>query len=211
MVVCVGIMPEAKNKGGRPRKYPKEDKYARQKAYYERKKLKMKDLEERVKKLQDGKDLSPEQKKILETLDIPDFGASFWTKITPNEITLMGTQKLKQLASNLREITNINTLLKIQILNLIVKTINLDYLHSPEELSSKELLNILNDDVESIINLTQESNQLQTLLYLLEAELDSRGRLDKRETTIDLFEAKVKELEKQIQERKLKTIPEERQ
>jgi hypothetical protein len=204
-------MPESKNKGGRPRKYPKEDKYARQKAYYERKKKKMKDLEERVKKLQNGKELSPEQKKILETLDIPDLGESFWTKITPNEIALMGTQKLEQLASNLREITNINTLLKIQILNLIVKTINLDYLHSPEELSSKDLLNMLNDDIESIINLTQESNQLQTLLYLLEAELDSRGRLDKRETTIDLFEAKVEELEKQIQERKMKAIPKEEQ
>ncbi|MFW9852267.1 MAG: hypothetical protein ACFFDS_04960 [Candidatus Thorarchaeota archaeon] len=203
-------MPETKNKGGRPRKYPEEDKYARQKAYYERKKKKMKELEERVKKLQNGKDLSPEQKKILEMLDIPDRGESFWTKITPNEIALMGTQKLEQLASNLREITNINTLLKIQILNLIVKTINLDYLHSPEELSSKDLLNILNDDVESIINLTQESNQLQTLLYLLEAELDSRGRLDKREATIDLFEAKVEELEKQIKERKIKTIPEEK-
>ena len=200
-----------KNKGGRPRKYPKGDKYARQKAYYERKKKKMKDLEERVKKLQNGKDLSPEQKKILESLDMPDIGAPSWTKITPNEIALMGIQKLEQLASNLREITNINTLLKIQILNLIVKTINLDYLHSPEEITSKDLLNMLNDDVESIIDLSQESNQLQTLLYLLEAELDSRGRLDKRETTIDLFEAKVEELEKQIQERKLKVVPKEKQ
>jgi hypothetical protein len=204
-------MPEMKNKGGRPRKYPKGDKYARQKAYYERKKKKMKDLEERVKKLQNGKDLSPEQKKILESLDMPDVGASSWTKITPNEIALMGTQKLEQLASNLREITNINTLLKIQILNLIVKTINLDYLHSPEEITSKDLLNMLNDDVESIIDLSQESNQHQTLLYLLEAELDSRGRLDKRETTIDLFEAKVEELEKQIQERKMKVVPKEKQ
>jgi len=204
-------MSEIKNKGGRPRKYPKENKYARQKAYYERKKKKMKDLEERVKKLQNGKDLSPEQKKILESLDMPDIGAPSWTKITPNEIALMGIQKLEQLASNLREITNINTLLKIQILNLIVKTINLDYLHSPEEITSKDLLNMLNDDVESIIDLSQESNQLQTLLYLLEAELDSRGRLDKRETTIDLFEAKVEELEKQIQERKLKVVPKEKQ
>ena len=199
-----------KNKGGRPRKYPKGDKYARQKAYYERKKKKMKDLEERVKKLQSGKNLSLEQKKILERLDLPDIDESLWTKITPNEIALMGTQKLEQLTSNLQKITDINTLLKIQILNLIVKTINLDYLHSPEELSSKDLLNILNDDVESIINLTQESNQLQTLLYLLEAELESRGRLDKREITIDLFEAKVEELEKQIKEGKVKSLPSEK-
>ena len=203
-------MSEIKNKGGRPRKYPKENKYARQKAYYERKKKKMKDLEERVKKLQSGKNLSLEQKKILERLDLPDIDESLWTKITPNEIALMGTQKLEQLTSNLQKITDINTLLKIQILNLIVKTINLDYLHSPEELSSKDLLNILNDDVESIINLTQESNQLQTLLYLLEAELESRGRLDKREITIDLFEAKVEELEKQIKEGKVKSLPSEK-
>ncbi len=203
-------MPETKSKGGRPRKYPKEEKYARQKAYYERKKQKMRELEERVKELQSGKDLSPEQKKILKELDLPEYDSYFWSKITPNEIALMGTQELEQISGNLREKTDINTLLKIQILNLIVKTINLDYLHSPEELSSKDLLNMLNEDVESIVNLSQESNQQQTLLYLLEAELDSRGRLDKREVSIDLFEAKVEELEKQIKEKKAKPLPKEK-
>ena len=196
-------MPEAKSKGGRPRKYPKEDKYARQKAYYERKKKKMAELEERVKKLQDGRELSEEQKKILKELDLPLYDASSWTKITPNEIASMVTHELEQLTLNLRERTNINTQLKIQILNLIIKTINLDYLHSPEELSSKDLLNMLNEDVESIIDITQESNQHQTLLYLLEAELDSRGRLDKKEVRIDLFEAKVEEFVEETKESKV--------
>ena len=57
---CAEIMSEIKKKRGRPRKYPKEDKYARQKAYYERKKKKMKELEEKVKELQKGRDQSPE-------------------------------------------------------------------------------------------------------------------------------------------------------
>ena len=89
------IMPEEKSKGGRPRKYPKEDKYARQKAYYERKKKKMKELEEKVKALQKGRDLSPEQKKILEDLDLPEYDAFSWTKITPNEIALLGSRELE--------------------------------------------------------------------------------------------------------------------
>ena len=196
-------MPETRSKGGRPRKYPREDKYARQKAYYERKKKKMIELEERVKKLQDGRELSPEQKKILKELDLPLYDAFSWAKITPNEIALMATHELEQLALNLQERTNINTQLKVQILNLIVKTINLDYLHSPEEVSSKDLLNMLSEDIESIINLTEESNQQQTLLYLLEAELDSRGRLERKEVEIDLFEAKVEEFVKETKERKI--------
>ncbi len=78
-------MPETKSKRGRPRKYPKEDTYARQKAYYERKTRKLKELEEKIKTLQKGRDLSPEQKRLLKDLDLPEYEAINWTKITPNE------------------------------------------------------------------------------------------------------------------------------
>ncbi len=191
-------MPEAKSKGGRPRKYPKEDKYARQKAYYERKKKKLKELEEKVKALQKGKDLSPEQKKILEDLDLPEYDAFSWTKITPNEIALLASQELQRTIAEFQKIAANNSTLKFHILNLIIKTINIDYLHSSDDLSTKELLAMLKEDVDSILDAGYESNQQQTLLYLMEAELASRERSSTRERKLDIFEAKVDELEREI-------------
>jgi len=169
-------MPEVKSRGGRPRKYPKEEKYARQKAYYERKKKKMKELEERVKALQKGRDLAPEQKKILEDLDLPEHEAYSWTKVTPNEIALLGLRELEKTITEFQKIADNNSTLKFHILNLIIKTINIDYLHSSDNLSTKELLAMLKEDVSSILDAGYESNQQQMLLYLMEAELASRER-----------------------------------
>ena len=205
---CVKIMPEAKSKGGRPRKYPKENKYARQKAYYERKKKKMKELEEKVKALQKGRDLSPEQKKMLKDLDLPEYETISWTKITPNEIALMGIQELKTTIEDFQKITDNNARLRFYILNLILKTINIDYLHSSENLTTKDLLTMLKEDVSSILDEGYESNQQQTLLYLMEAELASRERSSTRERKLDIFEAKVEELEKEarVKEKEIKKI-----
>ncbi len=202
------IMPEEKSKGGRPRKYPKEDKYARQKAYYERKKKKMKELEEKVKALQKGRDLSPEQKKILEDLDLPEYEAFSWTKITPNEIALLGSRELERTIAEFQKIAANNSTLKFHILNLIIKTINIDYLHSSDDLSTKELLAMLKEDVSSILDAGYESNQQQTLLYLMEAELVSRERASTRERKLDIFEAKVEELEREakVKEKEIKKI-----
>ena len=119
VLLCVRIMPELKSKRGRPRKYPKEETYARQKAYYERKKKKMKELEEKVKALQKGRDLSPEQKKLLEDLDLQEYETISWTKITPNEIALMGSQELETTIEEFRKIADNNTQLRFHILNLI--------------------------------------------------------------------------------------------
>ncbi|MCE7740562.1 MAG: hypothetical protein KAU62_06205 [Candidatus Heimdallarchaeota archaeon] len=201
-------MPEVKSKGGRPRKYPKEDKYARQKAYYERKKKKMKELEEKVKALQEGRDLSPEQKKILEDLDILVYEPSSWTKITPNEISLMGSQELEKIIEDFKKIADNNTQLRFHILNLIIKTINIDYLHSSDDLSTKDLLKMLKEDVSSILDAGYESNQQQTLLYLMEAELASKERSSTRERKLDIFEAKVEELEREarVKEKEIKKI-----
>ncbi len=205
---CVKIMPEVKSKGGRPRKYPKEDKYARQKAYYERKKKKMKELEEKVKALQEGRDLSPEQKKILEDLDILVYEPFSWTKITPNEISLMGSQELEKIIEDFKKIADNNTQLRFHILNLIIKTINIDYLHSSDDLSTKDLLKMLKEDVSSILDAGYESNQQQTLLYLMEAELASKERSSTRERKLDIFEAKVEELEREarVKEKEIKKI-----
>ena len=201
-------MPEVKSKGGRPRKYPEDDKYARQKAYYERKKKKMKELEEKVKALQKGRDLSPEQKKILEDLGLPEYDAFSWTKITPNEIALLGSRELERTIAEFQKIAANNSTLKFHILNLIIKTINIDYLHSSEDLSTKELLAMLKEDVSSIIDAGYESNQQQTLLYLMEAELASRERSSTREMKLDIFEAKVEELEREakVKEKEIKKI-----
>ena len=201
-------MPEEKSKGGRPRKYPKEDKYARQKAYYERKKKKMKELEEKVKALQKGRDLSPEQKKILEALDLPEYESFSWTKITPNEIALLASRELERTIAEFQKIATNNLTLKFHILNLIIKTINIDYLHSSDDLSTNELLAMLKEDVSSILDAGYESNQQQTLLYLMEAELASRERSSTREMKLDIFEAKVEELEREakVEEREIKKI-----
>jgi hypothetical protein len=201
-------MPEVKSKGGRPRKYPKEDKYARQKAYYERKKKKMQELEEKVKALQKGRELSPDQKKILEDLDLPEYGDFSWTKITPNEIALLGSGELERTIAEFQKIAANNSTLKFHILNLIIKTINIDYLHSSDDLSTKELLAMLKEDVGSIIDAGHESNQQQTLLYLMEAELASRERSTTRERKLDIFEAKVEELEREakVKDKEIKKI-----
>ncbi len=201
-------MPEVKSKRGRPRKYPKEETYARQKAYYERKKKKMKELEAKVKALQKGRDLSPEQKKLLQDLDLQEYESISWTKITPNEIALMGSQELETTIEEFKKIADNNTQLRFYILNLIIKTINLDYLHSLEDLSTKDLLKILKEDVNSILDAGYESIQQQMLLYLMEAELTSRERSSTREKKLDIFEAKVEELEREakVEEKEIKKI-----
>ena len=101
-----------------------------------------------------------------------------------------------------------NSTLKFYILNLIIKTINIDYLHSSDDLSTKELLAMLKEDVSSILDAGYESNQQQTLLYLMEAELASRERSSTRERKLDIFEAKVEELEREakVKEKEIKKI-----
>ncbi len=191
-------MSEVKSKRGRPRKYPKEDTYARQKAYYERKKKKIKELEEKVKALQKGRDLSPAQKKLLKDLDLPEYETISWIKITPNEIALMGIQELETTIEDFKKIADYNVQLRYYILNLIIKTISIDYLHSSDDLSTKDLSKILKEDVSSILDAGYETIQQQMLLYLMEAELSSRERSSTREKKLDIFEAKVEELEREV-------------
>ena len=67
---------------------------------------------------------------------------------------------------------------------------------------------MLKEDVSSILDAGYESNQQQTLLYLIEAELASRERSSTRERKIDIFEAKVEELEREarVKEKEIKKI-----
>ncbi|MEE9410202.1 MAG: hypothetical protein V3V41_04680, partial [Candidatus Heimdallarchaeota archaeon] len=131
-----------------------------------------------------------------------------WTKITPNEIALMGSQELETTIEDFKKIAENNTQLRFHILNLIIKTINIDYLHSSDDLSTKDLLTMLKEDVSSILDAGYESNQQQTLLYLMEAELASRERSSTRERKLDIFEAKVEELEREakVKEKEIKKI-----
>ena len=202
------IMPEVKSKRGRPRKYPKEDKYARQKAYYERKNRRIRELEEKVKSLQQGRDLSPAQKRLLKDLDLPEYETISWTKITPNEIALMGSQELEVTIEEFKKISEYNTQLRYHIFNLIIKTISIDFLNSSEDLSTKDLLKILKEDVSSILDAGYEAIQQQMLLYLMEAELASRNRSSTREKKLDVFEAKVEEFEREseLKEKEIKKI-----
>ena len=71
-------MPEEKNKGGRPRKHATNA--DRQRAYYERKKQRMKELEERLAKIE-GKPKAKSTKKKINRKDIDATKASFpWKK-----------------------------------------------------------------------------------------------------------------------------------
>ncbi len=161
-----------------------------------------------MKSLKKGRDIYPEQKKILEDLDLPEYEAFSWTKITPNEIALLGSRELERTIAEFQKIAANNSTLKFHILNLIIKTINIDYLHSSDDLSTKELLAMLKEDVSSILDAGYESNQQQTLLYLMEAELVSRERASTRERKLDIFEAKVEELEREakVKEKEIKKI-----
>jgi hypothetical protein len=187
-------MSNKKDGRGRPRKYSTNAE--RQKAYYERKKQRMKELEEKLTKLEGRSET--EQKKITRKKADIHVESFPWKKITPGEITLIGKKELEKLIANFKEKIYENSALIDSILNLIITTLDIDYSGSINDLSSKDLLE-LNSEVNTIIKLSQESNQQQTFLYLLEAELASRDRSIERELKLDILE---KDKEELLKERK---------
>jgi hypothetical protein len=194
-------MSEEKNKGGRPRKYATNAE--RQKAYYERKKKRMKELEEKLAKLEGKSSSKLDQKKIArKRIETPK--TSFpWKKITPSEIALIGEKELQRLIISFNEKISQSSSLMESILNLIVTTLEIDSTKSLDDLSDFELEQ-LSEDIDTIISLSNEGNQQQTFLYLLEAELASRERSIERELKIDILESETEEFlkEKKKEEKK---------
>jgi hypothetical protein len=150
-----------------------DSKAERQKAYYERKKEKMKKLEEESKDLEIQKRVLQEKlSKSLDELSINDITSFDWSKFTPSEMTLLNTRELESYISVLQD--RIKSVFSYE--NLV-----------------ENLVNIANAK-KNIANL-QESMQLQTLLYLLEAELASRERLLDRDAKLSALKDEIKELE----------------
>ena len=187
-------MPEEKNKGGRPRKYATNAE--RQKAYYERKKKRMKELEEKLAKIEGKPKPKSVQKKITRKIVDPSKAIFSWRKITPGEIALIGEKELKRLIASFNEKIAQNSLLMDSILNLIITTLDIDSTGSIDDLTENDLLE-LSSEIDSIIHLSQESNQQQTFLYLLEAELESRERSLDRELKLDILESETEEFLKE--------------
>ena len=192
-------MSKKKSKGGRPRIH--ETGADRSRAYYERKKAKMKELEDKVKKLEtktSGKKMSG---KVLKLKEIEKFD---WQKITPNEISLMDIQKLEQLTKTFREKLTENPAIKGQLQHLIQSLISSDILDTSAEITVEDILGQLDPILDDVVDTLQESTQQQTLLYLMEAELANRERLLIRDYKLEILQSKVEELKKETKEKELK-------
>ncbi len=195
----VGNMSEKKSKGGRPRIHATDA--DRSRAYYERKKEKMKELEEKVKKLETKTPAKNKQKKTFELEEIESFA---WQKITPSEISLMDTQSLVQITKTFREKMTRTPAVKVQLQNLIHSTISLDILNSSLEISVENVLEHFDPILDNIVLTLEESNQQQTLLYLMEAELANRERLQIRDYKLEILQSKVEELKKETKDKEIK-------
>jgi len=189
-------MTEEKRKRGRPKKY--ESRAERQKAYHERKKERMRELEKQLKML--------ETRGALEfslNSDSPNKVKQFsWKKITPSEIALMGTKELKILVDSLQDKIKENFSLGDSLENIILSVLQKQYFKNIDENYSNKILT-LESEIGENVALFEECIQQQTLLYLMEAELASRNRLDDKKTKLDLFEAKVDALEQQREAKKI--------
>ncbi|MHA1532065.1 MAG: hypothetical protein ACTSR6_08715 [Candidatus Heimdallarchaeota archaeon] len=186
-------MTEEKNKGGRPRKHATNA--DRQRAYYERKKQRMKELEEKLAKLETRPKTKSDQKKITRKIKDVSKTSFPWKKITPGEIALIGKKELERLISTFSEKIDQNSYL-MEILNLIITTFDIDSSRSIDDLTDNDLEQLSNE-IDTIIHLSQESNQQQTFLYLLEAELASRERSIEREFKLDVLESETEEFLKE--------------
>lgn len=187
-------MSEEKKNVGRPRKYATTSE--RQKAYHDRKRQRLKELEEQILKLEKQDSfsfvISDEFFDIIPFKQLSDFPEKH---ITPSEIALMGTQDLELLVEKLEYKLEIKTSLNITLENIILGVISKYHLKSLEKIPEKELEKI-KSKLEENFDHFEKSIQQQTLLYLLNAELANRLRLDDKKSRLDLFSDKIEELEK---------------
>jgi hypothetical protein len=189
-------LTEKKKKVGRPRKYA--SRAERQKAYYERKKKKMKNLEEKVEQLKNQKRISIDiDIQELEDIIFKDIQTVSWKKITPGEIALMGTKELQELVQTFKERMEKSTSFVTSIENILLAILSKNHYEAMEELHEEKIA-VLTRRIQESAGIIEERMQQQTLLYLMEAELANRERLEERKTKLDIFEAKIEALEQQV-------------
>jgi hypothetical protein len=195
-------MTEQKKKVGRPRKY--ETRAERQKAYHERKKQRLKELEEQLEQLEKSDMFSIGiTEELFDEISFKKVSKFPWKRITPSEIALMGTQELESLVTTLQSEIKKNFSLSNSLENIVLGIISKYHHESMDEKSNKEIKRIKSTLLDNYEYL-ESSIQQQTLLYLMEAELASRLRLDTKKTKLDLFEAKIDELETKVKKKELK-------
>ncbi|MHA1355362.1 MAG: hypothetical protein ACTSR1_09345, partial [Candidatus Heimdallarchaeota archaeon] len=120
-----------------------------------------------------------------------------WRKITPSEIAVMGTKDLEVLIEEFRERIQQYSSFSVALENITLGIISKNYLISKEDTPPTKIQEANHQINENIKNLDERMQQ-QTLLFLLEAELVNRYRLEGRKTKLDLFEASIDELEKDV-------------
>lgn len=187
-------MSKEKKNVGRPRKYATTAE--RQKAYHDRKRQRLKKLEEQIRKLEKQDSfsfvISDEFFDSIPFKQLNDFPEKY---ITPSEIALMGTQDLESLVEKLESKIEVKPSFNASLENIILGIISKYHLKSLEKAPENELEKIASA-LEENFNHLKKSIQQQTLLYLLNAELANRMRLDDKKSRLDIFSDKVEELEK---------------
>ncbi|MHA1211883.1 MAG: hypothetical protein ACTSSH_05420, partial [Candidatus Heimdallarchaeota archaeon] len=88
--------------------------------------------------------------------------------------------------------------------DLIRSTISMDRLNSSMEISVEDALGQIDPILDNIVETLHESNQQQTLLYLMEAELANRERLLIRDYKLEILQSKVEELKKETKDIEIK-------
>ncbi|MBD3193223.1 MAG: hypothetical protein GF308_21495 [Candidatus Heimdallarchaeota archaeon] len=184
-------MPEKKETRGRPRKYATNAE--RQKAYYERKKKRRKELERKVRKLEEAMIKTEEEQ--FRFIDMDFERETLWKRYTPEEIATMTTPEILKNLKELKELVagslSLNNPLQRIILGTVIgfSTDSKEGLVNSSELPEIDINKGLADFVEVVQQLTQ--------IHFLEAEIASRerkmGKVDKREKLAAL-EKGIKEL-----------------
>ncbi|MFX0117322.1 MAG: hypothetical protein ACFFB3_22435, partial [Candidatus Hodarchaeota archaeon] len=184
---------------GRPRKY--KDDAERKRAYHQRQKEKISQLEKRVEELEGEIEImsevrsrrSPVMKELHEELTIP------FKKLTPSEIAEMETEQLNRyralLHRNIRSTPPGSVLSPVRELVRVSST-KKDVDHSSED-PGMSYLDVTRQD--RAIRLAEDLQQI-VLIYLIEAELARRQR---EYFAIEKLEKRVEELEKERKQRNM--------
>ncbi|MHA1356397.1 MAG: hypothetical protein ACTSR1_14625, partial [Candidatus Heimdallarchaeota archaeon] len=116
---------------------------------------------------------------------------------------LMDTQSLEQIIRTFSEKMIATPAVKVHLQNLISSTISLNVLNS-SEITTEDLLEHVDSILDDVVQTLEESNQQQTLLYLMEAELANRERLQIRDYKLEIIQTKLDDLKKETKETEIK-------
>ncbi|MFX0117075.1 MAG: hypothetical protein ACFFB3_21185 [Candidatus Hodarchaeota archaeon] len=184
---------------GRPRKYKTDA--DRKRAYRERRKTRIKELEMRIAELEGELQtvneiearISPVIRELHEEITFP------FMKFTPSEIAEMETEQLRRYSALLHR--NISTTPPGSILSPVRELVRASSKEKNVEHSSKDLdmnyLDVTRQD--RAIRLAEDLQQI-VLIYLIEAELAKRQR---DYSAIEKLERRIEELEKEHKQKKM--------